>query len=311
MIKILLAVVLFYVNIVSSTSQGVFPAKQDKPVWLQGVSGLFIDDYTDTFTFDIDTLICGQKYTKVVHNPKTPFSHSATACFIRAEGSKIFARQRTDCPSKEFLMYDFSLKKGDIVYCGWLSRKSVGNSFKLIDSSKFEVIHVDSAVYEGVLRKRLLMAFEVYPECDIQPCTQWSMYWIEGIGSTFHPFYSFECLVSTCEIKTELNCFESKSKILYRSPFSNCRVVTATEESDAFNSLVKLYPTVGTLRINIENKSDQKIDFKIYTFVGNLVLESSIFSGLNALDISALNTGVYLLCFKYKAKDSYLRFVKL
>ena len=194
----------------STPIQNIFPSFNDHPEWnvqrsiepsLPGP--VFIMNYH----LDKDTTINQKSYSVVSRtgNQQTLLSHEHVG-FVRTDDKKVFFKK--SATGKEYLLYDFSLKVGQKVYC----------PFYETDSAKYEVLAVDSVELNGIKRLRLKVLPENYPEKYA------GMYWIEGIGSLWNPFYQDGFLAGG--ISDEVRCVSANSGQLYANPnYDDCTTV--------------------------------------------------------------------------------------
>ncbi len=134
------------------------------------------EDYVETYEYTYDTVFCGNTYIKVIAKST---GEERPLCYIRNEGNKVYFRKNNDCDEKEYLLYDFSLSKGESVKCGLhvispLIPKEIDFVVKEIDSVNLLL---------GNNKKRLIMEYS-YNDYDV-----FEMNWIEGYGSDKNPFY--------------------------------------------------------------------------------------------------------------------------
>jgi hypothetical protein len=70
---------------------------------------------------------------------------------------------------------------------------------------------------------------------------------------------------------------------------------TAVNEIAVNKDDLKLYPNPATGRVTISSNLDQALDAQIINVVGVPVMNITVSKGLNAVDISALAKGVYMI----------------
>ena len=111
-------------------------------------------------------------------------------------------------------MYDFSLSIGDTVYCGF----SVPYPAYTGDTVKFRVVDIDTIQLQGVNRKSMVM--EYYPDPN-SPNWGVAMHWLQGVGTSFKPFFPLECSHFWCEGSINLLCLDSANHNLYINTYHN------------------------------------------------------------------------------------------
>lgn len=106
-------------------------------------------------------------------------------------------------------MYDYSISIGDTIYPG--GPFTYGYE---ADTAMFILTSIDTIEQQGVARRRFFMTYDLSNGTDPGVVTQ--MDWIEGVGSTTHPFYAGACLVEfLCWESYHLLCCDSASVNLY------------------------------------------------------------------------------------------------
>lgn len=204
-------------------AQESFPNLEDNPNWKVVNT---ITSYPETKTLleyqlEKDTLINSVTYQKVTNN----------AGYIRLLNDKVYYRLESN--SKDFLLYDFDLNVNDTVYCGFYLNETYD-----LDTVKFWVADIDSILLEDGKHKILKMNYSPITET---PTSIFSMDWIEGIGSTVHPFYSAFLSVAPGS-KKELLCFHlGNNKIFQNSSYSDCSLTTSLNDVQK-KSKIEIFP---------------------------------------------------------------------
>jgi|BioPla2DNA2_1021312.scaffolds.fasta_scaffold10539_2 hypothetical protein len=179
-------------------AQKSFPSLADNPNWK--VVDIMVSYPEDVVTFseyqlEKDTLINSATYQKITNN----------GGYIRLLNDKVYYRLESN--SKDFLLYDFGLNVNDTMYCGF----NLGANDDIPDSIKFWVVQVDSVTLEDGKHKRLQMHYN--PREDYV----FPMDWIEGVGSTTHPFYPSTYLGAPGSRK-ELLCLHLGNTKIFQNP---------------------------------------------------------------------------------------------
>jgi hypothetical protein len=222
---------------------------------------------TQPFQYEKDTFFCGNTYYKltVVRN-----------AFLRVDSNKVYARKTTDCQRKEYIMYDFSLNPGDSLFCGYILSDWPQYD---IDTAFMFVAGVDTIENLGVKRKRLHMKFDVYHGYGqfpwYEPMDLPDMYWIEGVGSDYGPFYSFLHYGDHTETENELLCLDSANTTVYRA-FNFCDIhhlgIENSEENQHTTSLLFPNPSSRFLQISVNDPSLHLLSAYLFNTTGYVIL---------------------------------------
>lgn len=173
------------------------PFAENGKVWSMQVGGIMENSYENRI--DGDTLINGERWMKV-HNSICYWSTGVQSYYsaIRDAGKKVYAIAKGS--SRQRLLYDFSLKVGDMVRCG-----VEGNSFGCLleegekpdtllgfpFTSYLRVERLDTIKAHSHLYRRftltLLDSFREYYRGGTKGLID-NVVWIEGIGSAAGPF---------------------------------------------------------------------------------------------------------------------------
>jgi hypothetical protein len=184
-----------------------FPLYEDQPRWevteftyVNGPIAQF-EIYHSIF-YEKDTIICGLKYSKSRFKKQN--------IFIRNEGKNTFARLIPDCNSQEFLLYGF-----DLPNIPWFSSMSAPGFSQIKLALDMSFNPPDSIDVDGKKRQRLTFKTQ----------SGYSETWIEGIGSTKHPFEILANRVSGIDSPFwTFTCFKDKSTQYATDSKSNCNV---------------------------------------------------------------------------------------
>ena len=190
------------------------PFAENGKVWKAQVGGIKENLYGNRI--DGDTLIYGESWMKVYNYVGFPDFGCSYYASIRDVGNKVYAIAKGS--KKPRLLYDFSLKKGDVVKCG-----VEGNAFGcLLDKNEqpdtllgfpfvayLRVENVDTIKARGLLHRRFtLTMLDAYREFfrSEDGVLISNIVWIEGIGSGAGPFSPWMALpprdsyLQSCEL---------------------------------------------------------------------------------------------------------------
>lgn len=179
----------------------------------------------------------------------------------------------------DVLLYDFSLQNGDAI-------SQYGFTF---------IATVDQVAVNGGMRKRItLHSVELYHEETLK------MIWIEGVGTTAHPFYpdyNMRTVASSgggYQIRTR--CSFQNGEHIYGN--ANCApssaLSTITEILSESNITFTPNPVVTQLTISSDLEL-QNVTLKLYNAQGQLVRETANLNGkLLVINRENLATGLYV-----------------
>ena len=181
--KSYLLIILFFCSI-SLTAQTYHPFPTKNAMWTELYWRPFNFDEPVFHCYalkDNDTTINGKLYHKIYHSVDTLFTEDKLCGGIREENKKIYfypidSLEYTGYPifpnrKEEFILYDFSLKEGDLIS---------SDTFRLLLADypgNLKVFKIDSILVGQEYRK----AFHFGLPSDSEPYS-WAI-WIEGIGS--------------------------------------------------------------------------------------------------------------------------------
>lgn len=186
-------------------------------------------------------------------------------------------RLREDSTGKVFirngdqdeLLYDFSLELNDTIVLNY-------SNF----DCKLFVYSIDTVVlFNGEERKQINFNTDFYVGYT-------GIFWIEGIGSSFGPFFRRYC---TTDVDTNLSCFSNSDGELY-SRF-DCFIETSV--SNVLPSDVKVFPKPFKNELHVNSRETIIQSYRIFDLHGKLVKEGDNVN--DAIDMSSLQTGAFIL----------------
>ena len=165
---------------------------------LMGVpQGAYVANYTGTIS------LCGQQYSVMPAGGGLWYGPG----YFRNEGQRVLFRTSEDCLEPERVIYDFSASIGDTLEIGMSEMDNFTRMFVVDD--------IDTIATVGGLRRRFKMLFSLPFNDPIEPFYL-QMHWLEGIGSTTHPFFPLICLDGGCESSWALTCADSLGSPVFR-----------------------------------------------------------------------------------------------
>lgn len=209
------------------------PFAQDGKVWETQVGWIMENVYGNYI--DGDTLINGETWKKVYNYVFLPEWGCTYYAAIRDEGKKVYAIAKGS--TKPRLLYDFNLKKGDILRCG-----VEGNAFGCLlekdekpdtllgfpFESYLRVDKIDTIkVRDLQFRRFTLTLLDAYKEYYKNGEASFidNVVWVEGIGSGAGPFTPWMPRPPLQSIFT--SCCIGKTCIFGDSDFYNAEVVVS------------------------------------------------------------------------------------
>ncbi len=239
MMKKIKGVLLIFVGILQiSFAQNVFPGFADDPSWQVANIGRTLAQ-TTTFEFERDTMICGELYSVILMWESNPV-------YVHSDSVKTIYKYEPDCNAPSYILYDYSLNEGA--------------SFENEYSGQFTVLEIDSVTLFEVNRKRLKVN-TYFGE----------MYWIEGIGSTFHPFYAMMGLIADSPQNYLLLCYHEGEQQYYQTNQHNGCLLDYRIPDDYFYSFIYPNPFQDKTTLAIEMLEFREVYVELYTSLGQLV----------------------------------------
>lgn len=231
----------------------------------------------NNFSFGIvgDSIIDKTKYVTVFSTNDSIFNLSKARYYCSIRDSSGYWKFIFPDKSKGLTLYNFNSKSGDTL--------TVNNY--LGQSVKIKIVSIDSILINNKYRRR----WNVSQNTDVSPYI-WES-WIEGIGSTHGLIYSSLYII---DAGYELNCFHQNNQ-LYYSVNGNCgckRDSTLVKKINEFGFLV--YPNPVNKCLTIESIVNV-CSYKIINSIGNLVKVGNLKYGINKIDISELEPGLFSL----------------
>lgn len=261
----------------SMVSQKVFPEFIESPTW-----NIALCDETGCTSNEIyflkDTTYCNKKYSVVFIN--------GNKVLARTTNQKVYIRETNNCEDKEFLIYDFSVKKGDTIFVAYdLSSTS------FMDTIPVMISNIDSIELNDGKHRRFTIEFDPSGGKDFYR----QMHWIEGIGSDIHPFYSFAHTDDAKEISYQLMCyFQYGSQLYSNNLFSSCKI-SSLPANEILCCEIKPNPFSNYFDIFFPGSSEQ-VSVDVFDLTGMKLFSKEIFSDNPVrIYLNDLNTGFYIV----------------
>ncbi|RLD67312.1 MAG: hypothetical protein DRI84_02790 [Bacteroidetes bacterium] len=272
---------------INAKAQNVFPIYSDSAKW-SVAEWYWYDVWTKKYQYDYDTTFCGHTYSKITISPYM------SSAYFRSDSLRTYFRYGSNCLDKEYLIYDFSLNVGDKVYPGYEV-----NLPGFSDTLLFRLESVDTLIYMGVDRIRFKMRYYINYPYDTSYYR--IMYWLKGIGSLMHPFYSLKCMQDGCESHYDLLCYDSLGVQLYQDMvYNTCDTTTIGIDVPQNKVGFRVYPNpiVDYFNVFVENQANySEIELIIYDIqvreVKRICLNN--LKNRNIVDVHGLKSGVYFV----------------
>lgn len=237
-----------------------------------------------------------------------------TIGYVREAGKKVYMTLFSffdyfhDQPQlpKEFLLYDFSLEVGDTLPLRFYNERDSAARMKMLD---FHVIQQDSVSTIAGMRKQLTLvrSFADSGWTSGQSnyvygvCLGDTLKWIEGVGCTITPFYSFEAIACVPMgglgpwVERDLLCHTKNGQLVYQ-PYGSCDIDVSLEEEQLLEVEIFPNPVKDILKLkgtSILTKA------AIYDLQG--ALQKEIIRPGDEIILGDLAPGVYLLVLENEA----------
>lgn len=293
----LMAIFLFPEEILSQAS---FPTFSDNPEWKIVTRSFWTGGCTiSTVRTGSAVVICSNTYFPV-YECNYYGDNCVNIGYYSISNNSVYVRTGLNCNEQDKIMYRFNLPVNDTVLCG----------FNRNDITKFWNTQSANIQYEGVSRLTYTMNYFPYPGiAPPKPIKQ--MNWIEGVGSTIHPFYSLGCIGSQCEHEQQVIEAYVNGVITYSNntvSFNNPCAFWVGNIEEKIVEGVSVYPTLAEELVIINNQSKINGTYQLMNGNGFVIIEGKFNSGLNKVDVSELNRG---LCFIRVFIDGSYKTVKV
>lgn len=236
---------------------------------------------------DKDTTINGKLYHKLYNSEDTIFTEKELCGGIREEDKKVYfyaldsltyPREGT-IPDTEYLLYDFSLKVGDMI---------TRDNYRV--GAPLSVSHIDSILIGTEYRKSIIFDYDY----------SYEMSWIEGIGSLRGIITVTAPRLTGGGDSNNLICFRQNNEILYHNRgYGNDCFYTSLNDIPNPKIGFKVYPNPvsGELFIQPNSNIDESFSLEIYSVKGELIKTECLEPrrNLHRIDTSSLRNGIYIV----------------
>ena len=266
-------------NIFLQNVHAQFPTFKDNPTWkvVDYTSGTIQLATIKTWQFSGETTICNQMYSKI--------SANNNIWFLRKDGNKTYIRWTIDCKEKEFLLYDFDMKVGDI---RWVK------GYLMPDSMKIKLLSIDKVLYNNTLQNIFNLEY-TYP---FGPQKAVPLRWISNIGSPERsPLYFLSCFPQLVDgYGFALACMSQNGNLIYENPkFPDCKLVAANDISNF--EKINIFPNPFQNYITIRSENESKKTIELFDCQGISILRDN-FKNEIIIDTENLKSGIYFVKIK-------------
>lgn len=304
----------------------------------------------DKYSLHGDTIIDGIRYSKVYKQTSDSafefdINKAEYFCAIRndEENKRVYGIYRDSLPiinaigvtiehpTKEMLLYDFSLNIGDTVSVANFDEADVAGYISYVEFVRVEVISV--YIYDGNGSYNLLHLYDNDSIVTLENGEQRrrmllkaaggsvAQYWIEGIGSNEGPFV--HDMYDFLEYSPKrLLCYKENDDYLYYQDefdvdgdidcFSSKYYANDIREN-GINNHISIFPNPANDDINIELAADSHT-IEIYDSFGRMMMSQQVTESTSLqvvnVDISKYPSGLYLVVVKNDNSRYYKRMVK-
>ncbi len=121
-------------------------------------------------------------------------------------------------------------------------------------------------------------------------------FWIEGIGSCYG--IADPALGFVADYDPTLHCFYGHNDLLWTSQADAfvCELILSIHNEDKSSSLFEVWPNPFTDNVNIKSLGNfNNASITVTSLTGSLIKQERITTGLRQLNLSDLESGVYML----------------
>lgn len=216
------------------------------------------------YYFNGDTIIKGLTYSKLI------FGSEFSGICMREESRRVYLYCDPDndylysSDTIDIVLYDFNLQVGD----------TANMYYNLDDPSKEVVTYVDTAIINGIGRKRVWF---------------WGTCWIEGIGSE-HCGILYPMEMNYIDRLYALRCVKQNDELIFGDCDLSCNNSIKTISQMSF----MVIPSIVQTQFSIQ--TDLPIEFQVLVvdMQGRTQLQENVFTG-ESIDCQCLQAGVYLV----------------
>ena len=268
----------------SVAQQQPFPTYADNPQWSIWWGFWGVGNGTWAVQYSGDTAMCGHMYS-IVANGGAIWEGPG---YFRNDGQRTLFRTSTNCSDPERVIYDYSAVIGDTLDIG-MSQFDTPNGTVQFLVDTIEIVNI-----VGIERRRFKMYYRDAVFGPTDPFYRY-MYWLEGIGSTTHPFFPLACLQDGCETFWSLSCYDSLDVPVYRSSSEvTCHQnVGINDQSDSpDHSFSVASDGHGQLLLYLPRMFVQGT-ITLFDATGRICMTAGVTAATSVIECEQLRTGVF------------------
>ncbi len=269
-----------------------FPTTADEPFWKESESGIPWS-LSQEYTMIGDTTINNKNYEILFERELYNFNvySDGVKGWIREDNNVIFFRE----DSVDHILYDFNVNIGDTIQWWGLDTNPSSPMYFIVST-------VDSITIKNEPRKRI--GFDLAPNDSL---VIEIAYVIEGVGSDrgLLPHYGY------FESGGGLDCYMEKDTFLFsRYTFSDCTTMSTKKIFTQKEINIAPNPSNYQIEISIEDYlTNGRIE--VYDLNGKRVIQERFEGNRQVLNITELESGLYILLIKTENGIYRNKFIKL
>lgn len=250
-------------------------------------NGVYRIQPANAFGMEDGTIFYSTQLDKFI-DPTVQFAGEIRNTFkLKDDGREVYVIQDTDT----LLVYDFKLNIGDTFSSDYLE-----HDLEVIDSDSISLLNGDR-------RRTWTLSSPDYPENTLR--------WIEGVGSDYGILWPKDFPKGNYgEIR--LSCYYMWERLQYINPdVGGCLISSTTDQKESEDPDSNLsYPNPAIDELYIKDEAARNLSkYQIYDIHGQILFEGSTLN--QVIDISFLESGIYLLELSYQEEIHVQKFIKI
>ena len=260
------------------------------------IDPFFIESRTKIYGFNGDTIVNGIQWGKMFSTFDSAFLNNLNFLgFVRSENGYIF---RTTLFNSIDTLYNFNLSIGDSVF------------FNIPNKQQFiPVIQKDSIAINGLFYDR----FEFAEPVGVNSFTVFGEVWIEGIGSVHGPLFPLNPQEFSSEItdKLQLTCTRVSSLQYWSHPLYNqCIINNVLKIEDHQLNSINIFPNPFSDMLVVDLGNHENAQITLFNSLGQRIIQLNNEANLVELDLSYLDSGLYIMEVRQSEKVETIKLIK-
>ena len=256
----------------------------------------FVATVTDIYGFQGDSLLDGVQWYKLYSTRDSLFQENLLfQGLVRAEASKVFFR---DTLNQIDTLYNFSLNVGDSVLF-----KLNGQVSEWLHITAVETIEIEGGNYK----------YFSFSEPTVEAFDALNEHWIEGIGSIHGPLFPRYPKTFSEEIPDSMlvSCtFSDGSQIWHHPAYTNCYIDITLHTGQVEKPELEIYPNPFSDGLQINNLTKNNLQIIVLNNLGQPVKQRQLKVGIQQLDLSGLDAGIYFIRLSDERSARTIKLVK-